>query len=500
MSELLVVDDDELNREIYRRNLESAGYSVTVAVSGEAALKRLDEEIPDLIILDVHMPGMDGFEVCRRIRSKPALADVPILFVTAKYHDDVSIAQGLSLGANDYLAKPFNAAELVARVASVASQGSERIALRQRTVGLTEEVEAKATALLRSERRFHEVVEHAADAICLIDRRGRFTEANRQTCRLLGCDREALLSRRAVDFLVSEEYAPLRGRVVGELQRRGTVEFCCHVLGVGGKPIAVEVSASVFGGELLVLARDIRERLALEEGLRRADRLQAIGELASGLVHEIRNPLTGIVATLSHWQHQGDLSPTRQEAVARMLVETTRVEELLNGLLDYARPRAAHHQEVAIRDLFRQVASFIEAQLEEAKLTLSIAVEPEGLTAVIDPHQFEQVLLNLCLNAVQAMAGGGVLHLLAARLPDGVRIEVRDTGVGIAAEDLPHIFQPFFTTKHRGEGSGLGLALVQRIVQDHGGEVAVESVPGRGTTFSIDLPTPAHTPTTEKTS
>ena len=494
MSELLVVDDDELNREIYRRNLEAAGHRVTVAPSGAVALKRLEETIPDLIILDVHMPGMDGFEVCRRIRSQPPLADVPILFVTAKYHDEVSMAQGLALGANDYLAKPFNAAELVARVASVASQGSERIALRLRTEGLTEEVEAKAHALVESERRFREVVEHAADAICLIDRRGRFTEANRQTCRLLGCDRAALLKRRAVDFLVSEEYAPLRGRVINELKRRGTVEFCCRIHGVGGEAIAVEVSASLLGGELLVLARDIRERLALEEGLRRADRLQAIGELASGLVHEIRNPLTGIVATLSHWQHQGDLSPQRQEAVARMLNETTRVEALLNDLLDFARPRPPHHQEVSIRDLFNQVASFIEAQLEDATVTLSVTVEPEWLTVVIDPHQFEQVLLNLCINAVQAMGGGGELHLRGSRDPDGVRIEVRDTGAGIGAADLPHIFQPFFTTKHRGEGSGLGLALVQRIVQDHGGEVAVESAPGRGTTFSIHLPTP--TPTT----
>jgi len=492
--ELLVVDDDELNREIYRRNLESAGYEVTVAASGEAALQRLEEAIPDLIILDVHMPGMDGFEVCRRIRSQSELADVPILFVTAKYHDDVSMAQGLALGANDYLAKPFNAAELVARVASVASQGSERIALRRRTAGLREEVDAKAHALVESERRFHEVVEHAADAICLIDRRGRFTEANRQTCRLFGCGREALLGRRLVDFLSPAEYVRLRGHVLTELKRRGTVEFCCEIHGVDGEAISVEVSASVLGGELLVLARDIRERLALEEGLRRADRLQAIGELSSGLVHEIRNPLTGIVATLSHWQHQGDLSPQRQEAVGRMLHETTRVEALLNDLLDYARPRPSHHQEVSVGDLFSQVGSFIEAQLAEAGVTLSVTVEPEWLTVVIDPHQFEQVLLNLCLNALQAMAEGGELHLRGSHHPDGVRIEVRDTGEGIAAADLSHIFQPFFTTKHRGEGSGLGLALVQRIVQDHGGEVAVESAPGRGTTFSIHLPVPTSTP------
>jgi len=490
VSDLLVVDDDELNREIYRRNLEAAGHRVTVAPSGAQALHRLEEAVPDLIILDVHMPGMDGFEVCRRIRSQPPLADVPVLFITAKYHDDVSMAQGLALGANDYLAKPFNAAELVARVASVASQGSERIALRQRTVGLTEEVEAKSHALVQSERRFREVVEHAADAICLIDRRGRFTEANRQTCRLLGCDREMLLTRRAVDFLPPAEYVRLRGHVLTELKGRGAVEFCCQIRGAAGEPISVEVSASVLGGELLVLARDIRERLALEEGLRRADRLQAIGELASGLVHEIRNPLTGIVATLSHWQHQGDLSPQRQEAVRRMLSETTRVEALLNDLLNYARPRPPHHQTVSIRDLFSQVASFMEAQVEAAGVTLSIEVEPESLTAVVDPHQFEQVLLNLGLNALQAMAGGGELHLLGTRLADGVRIEVRDTGAGIAAEDLAHIFQPFFTTKHHGEGSGLGLALVQRIVQDHGGEVAVESAPGRGTTFSIHLPAP----------
>ncbi|RMF87371.1 MAG: hybrid sensor histidine kinase/response regulator [Nitrospirae bacterium] len=488
MSDLLVVDDDELNREIYRRHLEGAGHRVVTAASGEEALAYVERAVPDLILLDVHMPGMDGFTVCRRIRERPGGEDIPILFITAKYHDDVSIAQGLALGASDYLAKPFNGAELVARVASVASQGHERIALRRRSAGLEEEVEAKEHALAESERRFREVVEHAADAICVIDRRGRFTVVNRQACRILGRDREALLRSRAVDFLPHEEYVRLRSHLLAALRRRGTVEARCRVRGAGGEAIPVELSASVLEGELLVLGRDIRERLALEEGLRRADRLQAIGQLASGLVHEIRNPLTGIVATLTHWRNQGDLAPERQEAVSRMLEETRRVERLLADLLDYARPREVRYQRVLLAHLLGQAASLVSAKAEEQGVAVELSVEPEALIVEVDPHQLEQVLLNLCLNALQAMDGPGTLRLAGRLRPGGVRIEVADTGPGIAPEIQHRIFQPFYTTRHAEGGTGLGLALVQRIVHDHGGEVAVESAPGRGTTFVLTLP------------
>ena len=178
MSDILVVDDNPLNTELYRRHLEGAGHRVSTAGSAEAALHMLDTPWPDLIILDVHMPGMDGFELCRHIRSREVLADIPILFITAKYRDDISMARGLALGASDYLTKPFNSSELLARVAMVARQRDEEVALRERTADLEQVVVARDHALEESERRFRGVVEHAAEAICLIDRRGRFTEAN----------------------------------------------------------------------------------------------------------------------------------------------------------------------------------------------------------------------------------------------------------------------------------------------------------------------------------
>jgi len=488
VSDILVVDDNPLNTELYRRHLEGAGHRVTTAESGDAALRILDTPWPDLIILDVHMPGMDGFELCRNIRSREMLAEIPILFITAKYRDDVSMARGLALGASDYLAKPFNSSELLARVAAVARQHTEEVALRERTADLEQVVVERDHALAESERRFRGVVEHAAEAICLIDRRSRFTEINPMACSLLGKERSALIHMRVADFLDPAEHRRLRREVAAALRRHTNLQLTCTVTGANGEHIPLEISASRLQGQLLVLAKDVREKRLLEEQLRRSDRLHAIAQLATGLVHEIRNPLTGIAAALHHWQRQGHDPPERQEMTGRMLHEIDRLEHLLRDLLNFANPRPQRRQSVRVVELFTQVRSLIEPQIIDRNVSFSFQVDPEELTFDVDSHQIEQVLLNLCLNALHAVANEGEVDLRAFRSGDHVVVEVKDTGSGIAMADLEHIFDPFFSTKGSTGSSGLGLSVVQRIIQDHGGEILVNSDPPHGTTFTLLIP------------
>jgi two-component system sensor histidine kinase AtoS len=488
VSDILVVDDNPLNVALYRRYLESAGHRVETADSGRTALDRLATPWPDLVILDGHTPEVDGLEMCRRIRSEARLADIPILFVTAKDEADSSIARGLALGASDYLVKPFNATELLARVAIVARQRHEEVALRERTANLEQVVEARDQALEESERRFRGVVENAAEAICLINRRGCFTEVNPMACTILGLTRSELIGTRVTELLAPQEYLRLRHDTLATLKNRGTAQLTCTVIGAGGEQIPVEISASWLQGQILVLGKDVRARRQMEEQLRRSDRMHAIAQLATGLVHEIRNPLTGISATLHHWQRQGGDPPERQEATQRMLREVERLERLLRELLNFANPRRQWRQEVRVVDLFQQVRSLIRPQIVDRNGTFTFRVDPPELRLQVDPHQMEQVLLNLCLNALHAVSDGGEIELRASRAGVHVVIEVADNGCGIPPDVLPHIFEPFFSARPGVGSSGLGLSVAQRIIQDHGGEIRVATDPPHGTTFTLLIP------------
>jgi PAS domain S-box-containing protein len=488
VSDILIVDDMPHSVALYRRLLEGAGHRVETADSGRAALASLTTPWADLVIVDGHSPEADPVEVCREIRSQARLVDIPILFVAPRSENDSAIARGLALGASDFLVKPFDAAELLARVAIVARQRHEEAALRERTADLEQVVEARDQALLASERRFRGVVENAAEAICLIDRRGHFTEVNPMACTILGRTRTALIGTRVTEFLDSAEYCRLRHEALTALRNRGTAQLTCTVIGGGGDRIPVEISASWLQGQLLVLGKDVRERRQIEEQLRRSDRMHAIAQLATGLVHEIRNPLTGISATLHHWQRQGGDPPDRQEATQRMLHEVDRLEHLLRELLNFANPRRQWRQEVRVVDLFQQARALIEPQIVDRNGTFTFRVEPQELRIQVDPHQMEQVLLNLCLNALHAVPDRGEIGLRASRAGDHVVIEVADNGCGIPPDVLPHIFEPFYSARPGVGSSGLGLSVAQRIIQDHGGEILVATDPPHGTTVTLLIP------------
>ena len=488
MSDILVVDDKPHSVALYRRLLEGAGHRVETTDSGGTALGMMTSPWPDLVIVDAHSPDMDGLDVCRQIRADARLADIPVLFVTAESDDESRIAHGLALGASDYLVKPFNATELLARVAIVARQRHEEEALRERTADLEQVVEAQDQALLESERRFRGVVENAAEAICLIDRHGHFTEVNPMACTILGLTRAALVGSRVTEFLDDAEYRRLRHEALTALRQRNTAQLTGTVIGASDERIPVEISASWLQGQLLVLGKDVRERHHLEEQLRRSDRMHAIAQLATGLVHEIRNPLTGISATLHHWQRQGGDPPERQEAIQRMLREVERLEHLLRELLSFATPRRQWRQEIRVVDLFQQARTLIEPQIVDRNGTFTFRVDPQELRLEVDPHQMEQVLLNLCLNALHAVSDKGEIGLRASRAGDHVVIEVADNGCGIPPEVLPHIFEPFFSARPGVGSSGLGLSVAQRIIQDHGGEILVATDPPHGTTFTLLIP------------
>jgi signal transduction histidine kinase len=229
----------------------------------------------------------------------------------------------------------------------------------------------------------------------------------------------------------------------------------------------------------------------------------SLGVLAAGVAHEMRNPLTGISLLMDDLHDQLVAHPRERELIERSLQEIDRLENLINGLLDYAVPsKRVTLEKLPLDSVVHNTLFLVRKLCRNQDVALTVSKE-EGLPLLrIDPEKLQQALLNLLLNAVQAMPEGGSLSLDVKRVgPEesilagpGVRITVSDSGMGIASEDVPYIFDPFFSRTP--SGSGLGLAIVHSIVEEHGGRISVASQPGKGATFWMDLPVTEQEPAT----
>lgn len=240
------------------------------------------------------------------------------------------------------------------------------------------------------------------------------------------------------------------------------------------------------------LSQVYRELQDTFEQVKRADRLSAIGQLAAGLAHEIRNPLASIDGAAEVLEVAGDRPELRKETVGIIRKECSRLNRLLTSLLDFARPRNPHWGEV---DLAKVLNSVIDLVTHSASKGIRFHNDIAGPIPSLlgDEEQLTQVILNLTLNAAQAMPGGGDVWLAARHLKDGIAIQVRDEGAGIAEENMDKIFDPFFTTKD--SGTGLGLSVVHQIVTQHGGTVTVTRNEEKGTTFTLFFPQSRGDPT-----
>jgi len=236
---------------------------------------------------------------------------------------------------------------------------------------------------------------------------------------------------------------------------------------------------------LITACEDLSAIRAMESRMRQADRLATVGRMAANIAHEIRNPLaslTGAIEVLTSPHTAEDARERLSQIVAR---ESERLNHIIKNFLEYARPAPLSIATFDVAAAAEEVLLLLEHRASPGSLKVMREFAPSVLWAV-DAQQFRQILWNLCLNAVEAMPEGGELRVAVAIFGDTLEVTVGDTGEGIAAGDISHVFEPFFSTKS--EGTGLGLALVHRIVQEHGGDIDVRSSPGLGTTFTLTLP------------
>jgi len=370
----------------------------------------------------------------------------------------------------------------------------ERKRMEQQLQEYSEELEAKVRARTReieeTKTYLESLLENANDVIYTLDTEQRFTYVNGKVAAW-GYRKEDLIGRPYLSLLSKRH----RGRRLKSTLDIGTkqvyeVEVVCRT----GEARVVMVSVSplrdaedrVLG--VLGIARDITETKKLEQQIRNSEKLASIGKLGAGVAHEINNPLGGILNCLYNLR-KGTLSQARQdEYLASMEDGLRRVQKIVRQLLEFSQQ---HEPELSLTDIngvIERVLVLTDHALTAGRIRLEKRLQPDLPAVMADRHMMEQVLMNLILNAIQAIKGGGEITIRTRAEEETCTIDVQDTGCGIPPQHLSRVFDPFFTTKGVGEGTGLGLSVSLGIVERHGGRILVESEVGKGTTFTVCLP------------
>ena len=509
----IVLADDNADMREYVVRLLSEGWRVEAAADGWQALEAVRRELPDLVISDVMMPGLDGFELLAALRADPATRAVPVMLLSARAGEEARV-EGLRAGADDYLVKPFAARELLARVDSMLTLARVR-----------REAEAAVRA---SEERYRAFIELASDAVWRIeleepvpvtlpaeDQIERFyrdawlAECNDAMARMYGAASSAeLVGARLADLLPRDDPGNLDylGAFVANGYRLAEAES--HEIGRDGRPryFLNNLFGIVHQGGLVRAwgsQRDITERRETTERLQRAQRMESVGKLAGGIAHEVNNMMSVVLGCSEFVLRRPDLHPAVRADIEQVRQAAERSAAITAQLLAFSRRQMLQPVALDLSAVVRELEPVLRRTVGE-NVGLELHLGPVG-AVLADRGQLQQVLINLALNARDAMPRGGRLVIETAtveltehdaaehsevRLRQGPHalLRVADTGHGMDGETASHVFEPFFTTKGIGKGTGLGLSVVYGIVKQSDGYVWVDSAPGRGATFRIYLP------------
>lgn len=502
---ILIVDDDARTLLAMEALLSGPGRQIVTASTGKEALRWLLRQDFSVILMDVRMPEMDGFETADLIRQSERLRHIPIIFLSAIDTLEADVYRGAAKGAVDYLFKPVVPEVLKAKVSVFVDlfHMNERLKLK---------------AIQQSEERFRLLVESMQDyAIFMLDPEGRVTSWNTGAEKIEGFKHEEIVGEPFSRFYTAEDraqglpelalrYAAINGRSEQEgwRARKDGVRFWANTV----VSALLDERKNLVG--FSVVTRDLTERKRVEEVLRESEaklrqqaqdleqqliasgRLVSLGVVTASMAHEFNNPL-GIVMGFAQ-ELLNESSPESRDYQALKIIdeEARRCQRIIQELLQFARPRSTDLCPTDIKQAIERTMSMVANRLYKQKIETQVSVENNLPLISADPQQLEQVLVNLLFNAIDAMPNGGkitveaLLHSAEANRP-AVAIRVTDDGNGIDEADLAKIFQPFFSAK-KGKGIGLGLSICDRIIQNHGGKIAVESKAGQGTCFKIHLP------------
>jgi len=505
---ILIVDDVDESLELLKEVFEAMDYIVLTANNGVEALKVLNDEKVDVIISDVLMPKMDGFQFCRVVKKQERLKDIPFIFYTANYTDPEDEKFGLSLGADAYLIKPIDIQVLINTVekmiqkkrtadATEVSSIDDVQYLREYNTVLIRKLEDKmyelerANEMLRqmneelqiSHEQYKSLFENAGKAIFIVQPETWVViEANNQAEELLKCTRDEILNLSFERY--KKFFQPL-------FEGEKVVNFETTIIDFEGTEKIVEMTAKLIGyaytSTIQVIVSDLTEKVKIQEELIQAEKLASLGRLSAAIAHEIRNPLSAISVNLQFLLKKFPEGSQERKYLDLTLEGVRRIEKIVEATLNFARPSKPIVKDEDINEVINATLPLVEISTLKKKIEVIPKLEPELPKVKIDFKQIQQVILNILTNAVDAIENSGWIKINSYLEDEGgvsyVVVSIADSGCGIPKDELNKIFEPFYTKKS--DGTGLGLAISRQIMNNHGGKIEVESEVGRGTTFYL---------------
>lgn len=456
--DILVVEDSPTQAEQLRFILERNNFQVSLAGNGREALDFLRKRLPDVVITDIVMPVMDGYELCRQIRGAEKFKQVPVILVTT-LSDPTDVIKGLEVGANNFITKPYDERYLVSRIQYLLTN-----------MELRKNVKAEmGISVFFSGKNYFITAERLQILDLLLS---TYESAYHQNRDLLDMQKELRELNERLEDIVRERTAELSS---------------------ANSQLQIELAERLRAAE---------EKTNLQAQLYQAQRLESVGRLAGGVAHDYNNMLSVILNYTEMALEQLEPGSTVHNDLQEVLSAARRSTGITRQLLAFARKQTIVPQVLDLNAAMTDMLKMLKRLIGE-DINLTWLPAPNLWPVKIDPSQVDQLLANLCVNARDAITGVGEIIIETnqvtlepeycashARVVPGdyVLLTVSDNGCGIEKEILDKIFEPFFTTKELGKGTGLGLSTVYGIAEQHGGFVNVYSEPGKGTTFRIYLP------------
>jgi PAS domain S-box-containing protein len=495
---ILMVDDQPAKLLSYEVILAELGENLIKATSAKEALSILLKTDIAVVLMDVSMPDVDGFELADIIRQHPRFQKTAIIFISGVHLTDSDKIQGYRSGAVDYISVPVVPEVLLSKIGIFVELHRKTRLLESLNSELERRVEERTEELRKSEEQFRlraELIELASDAIIVRDMDGLIQFWNAGAEALYGWRRQEMLGQD-MHRILQTVFPVAREEVEAALREGGSWQGHLTQKTKNGSEIIVACRKTLNdeGGAVLEVGRDITAQLRAEEALREAERLAAMGRVAGIIAHEINNPLAAITNIFYLLRNHPSLDTDAQGFAKLAEQELDRVSHITRQTLSFYR-ESKQPISVHLSELIESVLSLQENALQANRITVKRKYAASSLVRGF-PVELRQVFLNLVINASHAMPEGGILGIRIREVTDWTKLERRasisilDTGIGIRSEDAVRLFEPFFSTKST-KGTGLGLWISKGIVQKYDGRISFRSLNhanGSVTCFRVFLP------------
>jgi signal transduction histidine kinase/DNA-binding response OmpR family regulator len=567
-SRIMVVDDNPADVDALLDQLLSAGFEVAVAQDGEEALEQIQHNVPDLILLDVVLPGIDGFETCRRLKADNRTSATAVIFLTSQTNLSDKL-HGFAAGGVDYLTKPIQQAEVLTRVRTHLALRDMTRQLQEVNKSLEQRVAERTAEFAQANQELQLEIAQRKQVEAEIQRRNRelallnhviaasVSETEPEAILQIACRELALVfdlpqthatllneqrteatvvaeylapgcvpmlghsfsvaGNPALEYLINQQAPlvlddarrdPAMESVLDLIDQRGSISLLALPLLIDGTMIGGLTLSAIelrpFAPDEVGLAWSVAKQVAgvlarlrlnqarqrLEAQYHQAQKMEALGRLTGGVAHDFNNILTVILGNCGLLLEELEPGHPLRSDIEQIYSAGQHAAGLTHQLLAFSRRQLLQPRMVNLNEIVSNLEKMLQRLIGEHIVLLTKLEEPLALVQA-DPGQIEQILLNLAVNARDAMPQGGQLTIKTANVEldeQFVMLAVSDSGAGMSPEVQARLFEPFFTTKAPGQGTGLGLATCYGIAKQHGGSISVDSAVGQGTTIRIELP------------